>query len=590
LGAQGRQRATHRAPADDRSIGEDTADDRARILPACKRACRRLNSDPALVGRLPSSFTTMAPSKLIVVPIVVLASLRSACAQEITWTTNVVTTSANDVRNIFSIDLDGDGDIDMLTADVSSHTVSWYENDGSQSFTKHDISTSENYAWAVFAIDMDGDGDIDVLSGAAYDDMIVWFENDGSQSFTKHDITTSADGAMDVFAIDMDGDGDIDVLSASYNDDTVAWYENDGSQSFTKNDIATSADGANSVFAIDVDGDGNIDVISNNHAESTIAWYEWSMPADYTYDFEYGTLDGWSTGSAGNSWTLDSGSTSSYNTGPSSAQSNSYYVYTETSSTSTGAAFDLYRTFQADVETVSFYYSMYGATIGSLRVDGSNDGFSTYTTVWSESGDQGTSGAWSQVSLDVTGSGYDSIRFYAIAGSSYTGDIALDYIEVTAGGDYESDDAPTGGWPTAVPIPAPSPEPTTPVPSPVPTTPVPSPVPTTPVPSPVPTTPVPSPVPTTPVPSPVPTALPTWVKEASFPLPLKYHVQRGAGGLSGNEGGLKARMEDGCYGTQAADYDEGKCGPPGSGYAQNSAYGTGTNCNDGFGKCTTDDS
>jgi len=123
---------------------------------------------------------------------------------------------------------------------------------------------------------------------------------------------------------------------------------------------------------------------------------------------------------------------------------------------------------------------------------------------------------------------------------------------VTADGDYVSGDAEIGGYPT--------PEPT----------------------------PVPSPVPTTPVPSPVPTALPTWVKEASFPLPLKYHVQRGAGGLSGNEGGLKARMEDGCYGTQAADYDEGKCGPPGSGYAQNSAYGTGTNCNDGFGKCTTD--
>jgi len=482
----------------------------------------------------------MAPSKLIVVPIVVLASLRSACAQEITWTTNVVTTSASWATNVFAIDVDGDGDIDMLSASTSDDTVAWYENDGSQSFTKHDITTS------------------------------------GFQS-------------VDVFAIDMDGDGDIDVLSV-YRPDTVAWYENDGSQSFTEHVITTSADVPNRVFAIDVDGDGDIDVLSASAVDNTIAWYAASMPADYEYDFEYGTLDGWSTGSAGNSWTLDSGSTSSYNTGPSSAQSNSYYVYTETSSTSTGAAFDLYRTFQADVETVSFYYSMYGATIGSLRVDGSNDGFSTYTTVWSESGDQGTSGAWSQVSLDVTGSGYDSIRFYAIAGSSYTGDIALDYIEVTAGGDYESDDAPTGGWPTAVPIPAPSPEPTTPVPSPVPTTPVPSPVPTTPVPSPVPTTPVPSPVPTTPVPSPVPTALPTWVKEASFPLPLKYHVQRGAGGLSGNEGGLKARMEDGCYGTQAADYDEGKCGPPGSGYAQNSAYGTGTNCNDGFGKCTTDDS
>ena len=107
-------------------------------------------------------------------------------------------------------------------------------------------------------------------------------------------------------------------------------------------------------------------------------------------------------------------------------------------------------------------------------------------------------------------------------------------------------------------------------------------------PSPTPTTAPSTPEPTTPVPSPAPTALPTWVKESSFPLPLKYHVQRGAGGLSGNDGGLEARMEDGCYGTQAADYDEGKCGPPGSGYAQNSAYGTGTNCNDGFGKCNTD--
>lgn len=107
-------------------------------------------------------------------------------------------------------------------------------------------------------------------------------------------------------------------------------------------------------------------------------------------------------------------------------------------------------------------------------------------------------------------------------------------------------------------------------------------------PSPTPTTAPSTPEPTTPVPSPAPTALPTWVKESSFPLPLKYHVQRGAGGLSRNDGGLEARMEDGCYGTQAADYDEGKCGPPGSGYAQNSAYGTGTNCNDGFGKCNTD--
>ena len=78
------------------------------------------------------------------------------------------------------------------------------------------------------------------------------------------------------------------------------------------------------------------------------------------------------------------------------------------------------------------------------------------------------------------------------------------------------------------------------------------------------------------------------MKESSFPLPLTYDVKRGAGGYSGNEGGLKQRMEDGCFGTQEAPYNEGKCGPPGGGYAQNGAYGTGTNCDAGFGKCTTE--
>jgi len=57
---------------------------------------------------------------------------------------------------------------------------------------------------------------------------IGWFENDGSENFTRHLIASDimADNAMDVFAVDLDGDGDVDVLSASSSDDKIAWYEN----------------------------------------------------------------------------------------------------------------------------------------------------------------------------------------------------------------------------------------------------------------------------------------------------------------------------------------------------------------------------
>ena len=130
----------------------------------------------------------------------------------------------------------------------------------------------------MFAIDMDGDGDVDVLSASSKDDKVAWYENlDGiGGSFSTHVITVSADGAASVFAVDMDGDGDIDVLSASYNDETVAWYENlDGiGRNFRTHVITTSAYTAYSVFAIDMDGDGDVDVLSASAFDDKVAWYE----------------------------------------------------------------------------------------------------------------------------------------------------------------------------------------------------------------------------------------------------------------------------------------------------------------------------
>jgi hypothetical protein len=73
---------------------------------------------------------------------------------------------------------------------------------------------------------MDGDGDMDVLSASFNDDKIAWYENDANQNFATHIISTDADGALDVVVADVDGDADLDVLSANHNDDNIAWYEN----------------------------------------------------------------------------------------------------------------------------------------------------------------------------------------------------------------------------------------------------------------------------------------------------------------------------------------------------------------------------
>ena len=64
-------------------------------------------------------------------------------------------------------------------------------------------------------MDLDSDGDEDILSASRNDNKIAWYENDGSQSFTTHTISTTAGGPFSVYAVDMDSDGDIDVLSGA---------------------------------------------------------------------------------------------------------------------------------------------------------------------------------------------------------------------------------------------------------------------------------------------------------------------------------------------------------------------------------------
>ena len=107
-------------------------------------------------------------------------------------------------------------------------------------FTTFTISTSADGASSVYAIDMDGDGDMDVLSASSFDNKIAWYANDGSGNMgTEQVISSTAMGAVAVAVADFDGDGDLDVVSASYDDDKIAWYANNGSGVFGAEQIIT---------------------------------------------------------------------------------------------------------------------------------------------------------------------------------------------------------------------------------------------------------------------------------------------------------------------------------------------------------------
>jgi hypothetical protein len=190
----------------------------------------------------------------------------------------VISTTASGARSVFAADVDGDSDMDVLSASSDDHKIAWYENTNGLGDFGPDrvVSRSEGGAAAVHAADVDGDGDIDVLSASADSDQISWYENaDGTGGFGPRRWIRSLRDANSVFAADLDGDGDTDVLSTGYGQDRIVWHENtDGMGLFRYRLISTAVDNAGAVFAADLDGDGDNDVLSTSSGDDKIAWYE----------------------------------------------------------------------------------------------------------------------------------------------------------------------------------------------------------------------------------------------------------------------------------------------------------------------------
>lgn len=202
--------------------------------------------------------------------------------------TNSVVAVVQQARSVFAVDLDRDGDIDMLS--VAENEVNWHENNGASppTFTKRTISTSISGGRLVYAADLDRDGDADVISASRRDNQVVWYENLGGTplNFTSRVVTPYAMGARAALAADLDKDGDIDLYSASDTDNVIAWYENNGAvpPSFTRRVVTNQAFYARSVYAADLDKDGDIDLMSASQADDTVRWFanNGARPASFT--------------------------------------------------------------------------------------------------------------------------------------------------------------------------------------------------------------------------------------------------------------------------------------------------------------------
>ena len=157
-----------------------------------------------------------------------------------------------------------------------------------------------------------------------------------------------------------------------------------------------------------------------------------AFPYNESFETDFGQ---WKQMSADDfDWTRRTGSTPSGSTGPSSAYSGSYYIYTEATGNNPDKTAGLLLAFDFSSLTtpqLTFAYHMYGSDMGTLQFEASTDNGSTWDTIWTKSGDQGNQ--WNNATVMLSTYGGNSnvyIKIWGVTGSDYTSDMAVDTIDI----------------------------------------------------------------------------------------------------------------------------------------------------------------
>jgi hypothetical protein len=125
---------------------------------------------------------------------------------------NALSTDSNNAQTVQAVDINGDGLMDVLASGGTSGSgfVQWFENLGAGSFSPKRVISHEPFAifqWAQ-AGDMDGDGDIDILSAAQAKKKFYLYEQ-VDKDCNGNGIADGLDIAAG--ALDCNGNGDIDT-------------------------------------------------------------------------------------------------------------------------------------------------------------------------------------------------------------------------------------------------------------------------------------------------------------------------------------------------------------------------------------------
>lgn len=171
---------------------------------------------------------------------------------------------------ITTTDIDGDGDVDLVTSGANDR-INVLRGNGDGTFAAPQTTDAGDYPVDVVSADVNNDGQLDMISANLQGSTISVMLNQGGSLAepVKYDTGSQTYG---VTAADFDGDGNIDLAAANRNAETVDIFKGDGSGSFQLFHTMEVNAKPYEIDAVDMDGDGLKDIVVGSESQSSMVF------------------------------------------------------------------------------------------------------------------------------------------------------------------------------------------------------------------------------------------------------------------------------------------------------------------------------
>ena len=167
-------------------------------------------------------------------------------------------------------DFNGDGKLDVVTANAGTSNLSVLLNQGNGTFGAPTTFGTDSHPTSIAVGDLNGDGKQDVVTANIDTSSVSVLMGNGNGTFQTAVSYPCGSTPETVVLADLNGDGHPDIATANYVS-TASVLLNKGNGTFAAHVDYATGSGPYSLAAADMNHDGAIDLVTVNHAANSVS-------------------------------------------------------------------------------------------------------------------------------------------------------------------------------------------------------------------------------------------------------------------------------------------------------------------------------